>query len=114
MVISYNGRRFRAADGNADEPTIATYFQDGDLLWGESSGGDVRRGSLTGLCAADGTVDFAYTMVLRDGEVVAGRCFSTPEILDDGRIRLREKWERYGANGASGVSYLEELPGGAS
>jgi hypothetical protein len=113
-VISYDGRRFRAESSSAEDPVIARYFQDGSLLWGESSGGNVLRGSLTGLCAADDTIDFAYTMVLRSGEVVAGRCYSTPQLMDDGRIRLHEKWERYGPNGDSGISYLEELPGGDS
>lgn len=33
-----------------------------------------------------------------------------PEFLDDGRIRLNERWERYGAHADSGISALEEVP----
>jgi hypothetical protein len=105
-MIDYNGRRFRAV-GHGDA-AVATYHQSGDLLWAEFSGGDARRGALTGRCAPDGTLEFAYSMVLTSGEVIAGHCVSTPELLDDGRIRLYERWQRYGPNAASGVSELEE------
>ncbi len=108
-MINYEGRRFRASHGCAEEATIAVYHQDGDLLWGEFSGGHARRGSLTGRCAPDGTLDFAYTMVLRDGAVISGHCVSTPEVLDDGRIRLHEKFERYGRHAVRGFSQIEEI-----
>lgn len=107
--LDYDGRRFRAVGYGPDGPS-ALYRQSGDLLWAEFSGGHARRGSLTGLVAPDGTLEFAYTMVLATGEVIAGRCVSTPEIMADGRIRLHEKWERYGEHAASGESELEEVP----
>lgn len=110
-MIDYDGRRFRAA-GHADgNGPVATYRQRGDLLWGDFSGGDVRRGSLTGLCRPDDSVEFAYTMVLADGSVLAGHCESTPEVLPDGRVLLHEKWERFGAHADSGTSELEEIGG---
>jgi len=110
-MIDYNGRRFRpVSDHPGEDGTMATYRQEGDLLWAEFSGGPNRRGSLTGLCADDGSLEFAYTMVRTSGEVISGRCRSTPEILPDGRIRLHEQWERYGPNGSSGTSILEEVP----
>ncbi|MGH3942276.1 MAG: hypothetical protein ACRDTG_27385 [Pseudonocardiaceae bacterium] len=108
-MIDYDGRKFRASHGPDEEATIAEYHQDGDLLWGEFSGGRTRRGSLTGLRTPDGTLDFAYTMVLRNGEVISGHCFSTPEVLADGRIRLHEKFERYGPHATTGFSHIEEI-----
>lgn len=107
--ISYDGRWFRpAGEDAAASDRLALYRQDGDLLWGEFCGGRARRGALTGVCAPDGSLEFAYCMVLDTGEVVAGHCASTPRVLDDGRIRLREVWERYGAHAGHGVSWLEE------
>jgi hypothetical protein len=106
-MVSYDGRQFRPED--AAEPVV-TYRQERDLLWAEiPAGGSVRRGSLAGRCAPDGTLDFAYCMVLDDGEVVSGRCHSTPIRRPGGGIRLREEWERYGPNAATGVSYLTEV-----
>jgi hypothetical protein len=112
MTLNYDGRRFSPADGVAGEGgRVAVYHQDGELLWGEFSGGQVSCGALTGTCAPDGTLDFAYCMVFERGEIVCGRCSSTPTVLSDGRIRLHEEWERYGADGSRGVSHIEELPG---
>jgi hypothetical protein len=50
-------------------------------------------------------------MVLTDGRVVSGHSVNTPEFLPDGRIRLNERWERFGANAASGTSSIEEVAG---
>jgi hypothetical protein len=49
-------------------------------------------------------------MVLDSGEVVSGRCRSTPRLLDDGRIRLDEEWERYTPLHETGFSHLDEIP----
>ena len=114
MAIDYDGRRFRPAAAGTGEGSEqgrqALYRQDGDLLWGEFAGGGARRGALAGTCWPDGTLDFAYCMVLDSGDVVCGRCLSTPRLLDDGRIQLRERWERYGPHAARGESCLEEIP----
>src|SRR5262245_17021344 len=108
-MINYDGRRFRpVGDGGAEDGRVAVYRQDGDLLWGEFTGGHARRGALTGTCGPDGVLDFAYCIVLDTGEVVSGHCTSTPQVLDDGRIRLDEVWERFGRHAATGVSQIEE------
>jgi hypothetical protein len=49
-------------------------------------------------------------MVLDTGQLLVGMCRSMPEILDDGRIRLTEYWERFGEDAGTGISALEELP----
>jgi hypothetical protein len=107
-MIDYDGRQFRDTGHGPDGPA-AEYRQSGDLLWAEFAGGAVRRGSLTGRCHSDDSIEFTYTMVLTDGSILAGHCESTPEVLPDGRVRLHERWERYGPHAASGTSELEEL-----
>ncbi len=113
-MYSYEGRRFRP---EGESGPVVTYRQEGDLFWAEiPAGGHIRRGSAVGRCSADGALDFAYCMVLDDGEIVSGRCHSTPirRRGGGGGIRIREEFERYGLNGSTGVSYLEEvLPEGA-
>jgi hypothetical protein len=110
--LDYDGRRFRGTGyaPGADAP-VATYRQRGDLLWADFAGGAVRRGSLAGVCRPDGTLEFTYAMVLSGGAILAGHCESTPEVLPDGRIRLHERWQRYGQHAASGTSQLEEVAG---
>jgi hypothetical protein len=110
-MIDYDGRRFSPAGHRSGDHdvTVASYRQRGDLLWADFSGGRVRRGALTGVCRPDDTLEFSYTMVLADGELIAGHCESTPEVLPDGRIRLHERWERYWPEAATGVSELDEI-----
>jgi hypothetical protein len=109
-VINYDGRRFRKVTTDPAGAPIARYHQDGDVVWAESSGGEVRRGAVVGTCAVDGVITIAYSMALTGGRVISGRCVSTPEVLADGRIRLHEEWERFAPHADSGVSVLEELP----
>ena len=107
-MIDYDRRRFRPVE-EKESGRVAVYRQEGDLLWGEFAGGHARRGTLVGTRSDDDSLDFAYGMVLDDGEVVSGHCHSVPEVLADGRIRLHERWERYGPHGDRGVSLLEEI-----
>ncbi|MGH3746607.1 MAG: hypothetical protein ACRDT8_04320 [Micromonosporaceae bacterium] len=108
----YDGKRFRSAAAEtaaAGEAPVGHYHQSGDLIWAEFSGGRVRRGSLVGTCDSDGTLSLAYCQVLSSGEVISGDLTSTPQLLADGRIRLKEQWRRHGLAAATGVSYIEEL-----
>jgi hypothetical protein len=111
-MTGYDDKRFRPVGGPPGEDgRVAVYHQRGDLLWGEFAGGRARRGTLAGRVAADGRLEFGYCMVLDSGEVISGHCRSTPETLADGRVRLHEVWQRFGAHAATGVSCLEEIPG---
>ena len=110
MIINYDGKKFRSpTTSSSGDAAEALYHQDANLVWAEFAGHNVRRGSLAGTCASDGTLEFAYCMVLDGGEVISGRSISTPQLLKDGRIRLHEEWERYGSHAASGVSSIEEV-----
>jgi hypothetical protein len=107
MSIDYDGRKFRRM--GVRDGVVASYRQDGDLVWADFSGGHVLRGTLSGLRDAHDALNFAYTMVLTSGEVISGHCVNTPQLREDGSVVLRERWERYGAHAASGVDYLEEV-----
>lgn len=100
---TFDGRRFAPAGGSG---TVATWSQDGDLVWADVTGPDLPVGRLVGSVRPDGVLDVAYAFVTPAGPV-AGQCESTPEVLADGRIRLTERWRR--VDGSSGVSYAEEL-----
>ena len=113
-MINYDGRTFRSAAaetaGADGAGPVGHYHQDGDVVWAEFAGGTVVRGSLVGNCGGDGVLDLAYSQLLSTGEVIAGRCTSVPDVLEDGRIRLHEHWERLGPRPGTGVSVIEELP----
>jgi hypothetical protein len=106
-IPSYDGLLFGPL-----EPTpgsvVGHYHQQDDLVWADFAGGPVRTGRLVGVRDAAGVIEAAYCQIMLDGEVVAGRCLSTPTVLGDGRVRLTEQWRR--ADGSSGVSSIQELP----
>jgi hypothetical protein len=106
-MINYEGKLFRKAGGG--DGTVARYRQDGDLVWADFAGGKVRRGTVTGRCSPDGTLRLAYTMVLVTGEVISGQTVNVPQRQPDGRLVLREEWQRFGEHATSGVYYLEEV-----
>ncbi len=67
-------------------------------------------GRLVGIVDEHGVIDAAYCQIMRDGELVAGRCVSTPSVLADGRLSLTEQWHRI--DGSSGVSRIVEVAAG--
>lgn len=56
--ICYKGRFFvpqvNIKNGEADRKTIFEYHQKGNILWAEYAGGDIIKGHLIGLVAANG------------------------------------------------------------
>lgn len=114
-AVDYDGRTFSSsaaetADSSGGSP-VGHYHQRGAVVWAEFAGGRVVVGRLVGTCEPDGTLRMSYSQVLAGGEVVSGSCRTTPQVLPDGRLRLREEWQRHGAASSQGVSYIEELPG---
>ena len=110
MTFNYDARAFRPGGEDPARSSVARYHQDGDLVWANFTGREeVRRGAVTGLCGPDGVLRLAYTMVLATGAVISGHTVNVPERRADGRLVLREDWERYGEHAATGTSYLEEV-----
>ncbi|MEM9777974.1 MAG: n-acetylglutamate synthase [Chloroflexota bacterium] len=113
MHINYNGKKFtsvsNSGSGEVDNNTVFNYQQNGNVLWATYSGGAIKFGTLTGLIAEDGSLDFRYSHVNTDDIIMTGRCLSTPEILPDGRIRLHENWQWTSGDLSAGESIVEEM-----
>lgn len=111
--MNYNNRKFasiqNSATGEVSAETVFHYHQDGNVVWAEYAGGEIIRGTLIATCDANGVLDMRYQHINRRGELMTGKCFSTPEILSDGRIRLHEKWQWTSGDMSSGESVIEEL-----
>jgi hypothetical protein len=112
-ATDYDGRCFRpvgtmsALDGSGGP--LGRYHQDGDVIWAEFSGPEVRIGRLVGTRRPDGTIDAAYCMIAANGEAITGTCVSTPTAVADGTVRLTERWRR--PDGSAGITELEEVTG---
>ena len=112
-AIRYDGRRFRVianvANGESSAETIFEYSQTGNTVWARYSGGAVRMGVLVGVVNDDQSLDLRYHHIHSSGEFRSGRCHSVPELLADGRLRLKESWQWTTGDQSRGESVIEEL-----
>ncbi|MEK3808529.1 n-acetylglutamate synthase [Metabacillus sp. SLBN-84] len=112
-MINYNNRRFAAVsnsdNGEVSSKTIFIYKQEGNILSGSYEGGEILKGSLMGLVKEDGSLEFSYHHINDKNQIRGGRCFSAPEKLADGRIRLMERWQWTDEERTEGESVIEEF-----
>lgn len=113
MRIMLNGRRFRpvadVAGGDVGTDTVFEYEEDEDgVVSAMYAGGSVRLGFLVGTRTGL-KLSFRYAQVRPDGSTANGRGEAVIENLDDGRLRLHERWAWESEEG-SGTSVVEEEP----
>ena len=112
MKINYDNKKFRpiqnTQNGETSEETIFEYKQNGNILTSEYSGGKIQKGHLLGLVDDNGAIEMRYHQVNDNGQLMTGICFSKPEILANGKIRLHETWQWTSGDKSKGKSILEE------
>jgi len=113
MNIDYNHKVFRAISntetGEVDEGTRFYYFQQGQVIWATYKGAQILFGTITGIVSEDSSLDFAYQHINTNQQIRTGRCKSTPEIVANGKIRLREIWRWTDGTEGQGKSIIEEI-----
>ena len=113
MKINYDNRTFKSVSnsesGEVSQDTTFHYRQKDNLVWAEYAGGEIVFGSLIAKVLPDESLEMRYQHLNTRGELMTGKCFSTPEILADGSIRLYEKWQWTSGNLAEGESIIEEI-----
>jgi hypothetical protein len=111
--INYDNRIFKSVSnsetGEVSGETAFHYHQKDAFVWAEYAGGAIVFGSLIAKVSADDSLEMRYQHLNAEGELMTGKCFSTPEILDDGRIRLHEKWQWTCGDFPTGESIIEEV-----
>ena len=111
--MNYNNRKFKAVSSseNAEtsEDTVFLYCQKGNILTSSYNGGKIKEGHLIGLVDEKGNIEMRYHQINKKGELMTGICFSTPEIMSNGKIRLYESWEWTSGDKSKGQSILEEI-----
>ncbi|MGH9833886.1 MAG: hypothetical protein ACREBD_25605 [Blastocatellia bacterium] len=112
--INYNHRRFvsvnNSGSGEVTAETIFHYHQEGDLVWATYRGGQIVFGTLIAQVDDNDCLDMRYQHLNSAGELMTGKCRSTPEVLPDGRLRLHEIWQWTSGDFSRGESVIEEAP----
>jgi hypothetical protein len=96
-------------NGEVDSATVFHYHHEGGVVWATYRGGVIVFGSLIAKVDEDDRLDMRYQHLNSAGELMTGRCRSTPETLPDGRLRLREVWEWTSGDFSRGESIIEEV-----
>jgi hypothetical protein len=111
--INYDDRRFvsvsNSGSGEVDSATVFHYHQEGRLVWATYRGGAIRFGSLIAKVEEGDCLDMRYQHCNIAGELMTGKCRSTPEILPDGRLRVHEVWQWTSGDFSQGESVIEEI-----
>jgi hypothetical protein len=111
--MNYHNKKFRlisnTENGETSNETLFHYKQIGNILTSEYSGGKIKYGHLIGLVDDIGNIEMRYHQVNENGELMTGICKSTPEILENGKIRLHENWEWTSGDLSNGQSIIEEV-----
>ena len=100
-AINYNNKKFKVAGTDDEDVTVFKYFQSGNLVWGEYSGGSVKKGSLIAKADDNDVLSMHYQHLNTNLEFKLGKCVSSPKILEDGRIEIHEIYESIGVDPVS-------------
>ena len=110
--INYDNKTFASVQnsetGEVSSETVFYYHQKDALVWAEYSGGAIVFGILIAKCDDSGNLEMCYQHLNSNGNLMTGKCVSTPEILADGRIRLKENWQWTCGDSSKGESTIEE------
>ena len=111
--MNYQNKKFRAvvnsANGEVNSDMVFHYFQKGDILTCNYHGEKIQAGHLIGIVDQKGCIEMRYHQINSSGELVTGICRSTPEVMENGKIRLLEEWQWTSGDQSKGHSILEEL-----
>jgi hypothetical protein len=111
--INYDNKTFASVQnsdtGEVSAETVFYYRQKDNLVWATYEGGEIVFGSLIAKVLDEDALEMRYQHLNTKGELMTGKCFSAPEILSDGRIRLYEKWQWTSGDFSAGASIIEEI-----
>ena len=113
MGINYHNRTFRSTsntdNGQVSGDTQFHYQQSGDIVTASYGGGQIIQGNLIAKVLSDQSLDMRYHHIDVEGNIQTGICKSTPEVLENGKIRLHESWQWTSGDLSKGQSVIEEV-----
>ncbi|WP_027419529.1 hypothetical protein [Crocinitomix catalasitica] len=111
--MNYNDKKFRPVvqsdNGEITADTIFHYQQKGNILTCNYSGTNILSGQLMGIVDEAGNIDMRYQQINNKGELMTGKCRSTPKINAAGKLTLIENWQWTSGDLSEGNSVLEEV-----
>ena len=113
MKIDLDNRKFKTFsntdNGEVTEDTIFYYKQSDNIISADYKGGDIIKGNLIGKVVENKYLEFVYHHINVHGEIMTGVCQSYPEILDSGKMILKEFWQWTCKDNSKGESIIIEI-----
>lgn len=113
MKIDLDNRKFKVQsntdNGEVSVDTIFHYSQNKNIISANYQGGDIVKGSLIGKVVDNKYLDFVYQHINVNGEIMTGVCQSYPDILDSGKMILKEFWQWTCKDNSKGESIIIEI-----
>ena len=107
-MINYHNKTFLSAGNTSNEESTFLFEQEGQIVSGTYNGGSVLFGHLLAITDDTGKLNIRYHHINTKGELITGTCFSVPEVLPDGKLRLHQKWKNTSGTKSEGESIIEE------
>jgi hypothetical protein len=111
--MNYNNKEFRpisnSENGEVSNEMVFHYLQTANIITCEYHGSNIIKGHLIGKVDKKGIIQMSYHQINQKGELMTGICESKPEIMENGKIRLYEKWQWTSGDKSKGKSVLEEV-----
>jgi hypothetical protein len=111
--MNYNNKKFKpisnSDNGDVSSDMVFHYKQTNNVLTCQYFGKQILDGHLIGLVDDAGNIEMSYHQINLKGELKTGVCSSTPVILENGKIRLKEEWQWTSGDQSKGESVLEEV-----
>jgi len=114
-IMKYNldGKIFcstsNSTNGEVGAETRFFYQHKGDVVSAEYSGGSIISGHLIAKLLPNGQLDMRYHHLNDKGELMLGKCLSSPTLLPDGKLQFTENWQWLSGDMSSGVSTIVEV-----
>lgn len=114
-ALQYDRRVFRSAENTSNgdvQPGLEfQYHESSGVVWAFYEGEGVELGTLAARKDAHGRLRMAYQHLNNTDQLREGWCFSYPEMLPDGYLRMHEYWRWTSGDASAGQSLLEEKRG---
>jgi len=113
MEINFDNKIFYLSDtsenGEVNNKTLFHYKQKNNIVTADYFGGLIIEGHILAVIQDDGKLRMRYHHININEEFKIGECLSTPIILEDGRILLKEQWKWLCDDYSEGYSEIIEI-----
>ncbi len=112
MEFNFDNKKLRITliegpDTEVNEDTIFHFHQQGNVIWGEYSGGKVKLGRLIGVLNGE-NLNHSYVQINLNDEINSGEGNSIIKLNENNKLQIVEEWEWKSQDG-KGKSVMTEI-----